>query len=191
MCLQWVIKIRTTTCFSLINFGTLNNLRSGKWSTASLILLQICPAWGEKKQLTKTNVPFAGMWFQDVTLRRVPVHIWAPPDFQHHSSLSGKIYSRKMCVWHDGLWNKFLIRWAFVICGLGAPRLRWSLVFQVVFLAVPRCCTTHYFSRDFCRTVIYQRDLFGRWNSRCFQCLPQQECKCMCFHHAACCHRRF
>ena len=35
------------------------------------------------------------------------------------------------------------------------------------------------FSRDSCRTVIYQGDLFGRRTSRCFQYLLQQERKCV------------
>lgn len=158
--------------FPWLTLDPLNNLRSGKWSTASLNFAANLSNIGREKKLKLSET---GIRFQDVTLQRVPGHIWAPPDFQHHSSVSGKFTVANVCVWHDGLWNKFLIRWAFVICGLGALGPRWSLVFQVVFLAVPRCCTTRYFPRDSCRTVVYQGYLFGRWASRCFQYLLQEE----------------
>lgn len=50
---------------------------------------------------TKTNAAFnnniLGMQIQDVMLQSAVVHLWALPDFQHHSPVSGKIYSCK-CV---------------------------------------------------------------------------------------------
>lgn len=173
---QWVIKIWTTTCFSLINFRRIEQSPLRKM-IYSVINFAANPSNGGKPT-SRNKCGICGHVIPrcDAT-KRVPGHVWAPPDFQHHSSLSGKIYQSQMCVWHDGLWNKFLIRWAFVICGLGAPRLRWSLVFQVVFLSRAKKLHHSLFSRDFCRAVVYQGDLLSRWTSRCFQYLLQQERK--------------
>lgn len=166
---RWGIReIRTTTCVFLINF---RHVELRKWSTASLIFLQICPACGEQKT-ARRNVPFAGMWFQDVTLWRIPGHIWALPDFQHHSSLSGKIYSRK-CVC-DTMGFEINSSYAELLWFAASERQMKSCISSCVF-SCAKMLHRSLFSWDFCCTVVYQGDLFGRWTSRCFHYLLQEE----------------
>lgn len=98
--------------------------------------------------------------------RRVVAASWPPMSATRIPASLSRIWKdiqSQMCVWHDVLWNKFLMHWVLVICGLGAQHLRRRLVFQVCFLVVPRCCTTHYFpwicaARSFISEIYWQMD---------------------------------
>lgn len=67
----------------------------------------------------------------------------------------------QMCVWHDVLWNKFLIHGAF--CDLWPSELSiWEevLYFKYVF-SCAKMLHHSLFSLDLCSTVVYQRDLLA------------------------------
>lgn len=76
----------------------------------------------------------------------------------------------QMCVWHDVLWNKFLILWACVICGLRAHQLRCSLVFQLCFYLCQDVAPLIIFlgfsdAPSFIREIYWQMDFQMFWVS--------------------------
>lgn len=57
---RWLIKIRTATCFSLINFRRVEQSLLRKMIYSHSFCCKSVQTRG-KNQLTETNVPFAGM----------------------------------------------------------------------------------------------------------------------------------
>lgn len=117
------------------------------------------------------------------------VHLWALPDFQHHSPVSGKIYSCKcvcdmMCFEINSWYTEPL--W-FVVSELSI----WDVVlyFKYVF-SCAKMLHHSLFSSDFWSTIVYQGDLLAdglpdvlsifcseREREYVFKVKPQQCCR--------------